>query len=50
MKREEWKKKLAQDEFLPAFIQLYGADKEVLRTQKERYHKAIECFCGSNGY
>lgn len=45
MNREEWKQKLAQDEFLPVFEQLYGTGKEVLMAQKERYQKVVENFC-----
>jgi len=46
MNRDEWKQKLAQDEFLPVFEQLYGTKKGVLLAQKERYRKAVESFCG----
>lgn len=45
MNREEWKQKLAQDEFLPVFERLYGTKKEVLMAQKERYQKVVENFC-----
>lgn len=44
MKREEVKLKIEQDAFLPAFEMLYGTKEETLRSQKERYQRAIERF------
>lgn len=44
MRIEEWKQKLAQDEFWPMLGQLYGTKQEVLSAQKVRYEKAVERF------
>ena len=44
MRTEEVKQKLVQDGGLPVFATLYGTKKEVLKTQKERYGKAVQKF------